>query len=294
MASVPYPVCNAPYDITLSLAGATLTVGWKGNAARFKLRWREDGSDDAWQEQTMNGGGASGGSTYRTTAGAVANPGSFSGPVNASFSITGVIGKMYALRLVNVCPDGSEYPVKKTVLMESACPPIQNFRVVSRDEAKVIVAWDNTGAGHPYYVVPVELDAFGNERDGEGLETTNPTAEFVFLDSRRYALYVNQKCGTIETRMAGPLYLAVCGCGGAPVINVTTTGGGTPPPQDNYEHTQATPAAVWTIAHSLGYFPVVKAVDATGKEMEGVVQYQDNGHLSVSFAKPLAGKAYLS
>ncbi|OWK45752.1 hypothetical protein [Fimbriiglobus ruber] len=70
-----------------------------------------------------------------------------------------------------------------------------------------------------------------------------------------------------------------------------------PPGRDgdlHYTFTQSTAAATWTIAHGLGKFPSVAVVDSSGRWWLGAVQYLDANTLTVSFAAPFAGTAYLN
>lgn len=60
-----------------------------------------------------------------------------------------------------------------------------------------------------------------------------------------------------------------------------------------YIHNQATPAAVWTITHGLGYQPNVTVVDSAGSQVEGDVTYS-GPDVIVSFSAAFAGTAYLS
>jgi hypothetical protein len=59
-------------------------------------------------------------------------------------------------------------------------------------------------------------------------------------------------------------------------------------------HDQATASAIWTINHALGYFPNVTAVDSTGREVVGDVQYTSINTLNILFTAAFAGSAYLS
>ena len=61
-----------------------------------------------------------------------------------------------------------------------------------------------------------------------------------------------------------------------------------------YIHTQANPADVWEISHTLGKFPSVTVVDSGGDECEGDVQYVSNSQIVVQFCAPFGGKAYLN
>lgn len=60
-----------------------------------------------------------------------------------------------------------------------------------------------------------------------------------------------------------------------------------------YNYSQATPSALWTIAHNLGYFPSVVVRDAGGNEVIADIQNLSANVLTISFFAPLAGTARL-
>jgi hypothetical protein len=66
------------------------------------------------------------------------------------------------------------------------------------------------------------------------------------------------------------------------------------PGDSNFEFTQATPSAVWTINHNLNKFPSIAIVDSAGDECEGAVNYASRNQLVVTFSAAFSGKAYLN
>lgn len=64
-------------------------------------------------------------------------------------------------------------------------------------------------------------------------------------------------------------------------------------PATDYTHTQATPAAVWTIAHPLAFNPNITVIDSAGSVVEGDVAYQP-GQVVLTFSGAFSGTAYLS
>jgi hypothetical protein len=62
----------------------------------------------------------------------------------------------------------------------------------------------------------------------------------------------------------------------------------------SYEHTQASAASTWLITHNLGYRPNVAVVDSGESLIEGDVTYLSVNQVSVEFAFPFSGNAYLS
>lgn len=59
-----------------------------------------------------------------------------------------------------------------------------------------------------------------------------------------------------------------------------------------YTHTQAVPAAVWTVAHNLGRYPSVSVVDHLGGLLTPDVRYLDADLVQITHSVPLIGKAY--
>ena len=64
----------------------------------------------------------------------------------------------------------------------------------------------------------------------------------------------------------------------------------------NYVHTQSEsdPLAVWTIAHNLDKNPSVRIEDLEGNDIIAQIDYVDTNTLTIIFAIPIAGTAYLN
>ncbi|WP_279480222.1 hypothetical protein [Aureimonas sp. SK2] len=60
-----------------------------------------------------------------------------------------------------------------------------------------------------------------------------------------------------------------------------------------YDHVQATPTTVWTIAHNLGFRPSVTILSTGGAEMRADVRHLSDDVLTVVFLLPTAGSAHL-
>ena len=74
-------------------------------------------------------------------------------------------------------------------------------------------------------------------------------------------------------------------------INSLPTGGG----GTGYLHDQSTPAAVWNVAHNLGYKPGgIWVEDSAGTDLEAQVAQVDNNNLTITFPGATSGKAYIS
>ena len=61
-----------------------------------------------------------------------------------------------------------------------------------------------------------------------------------------------------------------------------------------YTHDQMTPDTVWSITHSLGFFPNVMSFDSAGTQIIGDVNHIDKNSMTITFSHSNAGKAYLS
>lgn len=61
-----------------------------------------------------------------------------------------------------------------------------------------------------------------------------------------------------------------------------------------YPFAQSIPAAVWTIVHGLDRYPSVTVKDSAGEEVEGDVRYVDANTITITFAAPFSGDAYLN
>jgi len=62
----------------------------------------------------------------------------------------------------------------------------------------------------------------------------------------------------------------------------------------NYVHDQPNPAFTWTINHNLNKKPSVRLEDLTGADIMGEIDYNNNNTVTIKFAVPVAGIAYLN
>lgn len=70
---------------------------------------------------------------------------------------------------------------------------------------------------------------------------------------------------------------------------------GSPVGAVSYEHTQNIPNMNWVIQHGLGYRPAgVKVYDTDDVEMEGLVVFQSENVMILTFDVAVAGTAYIS
>lgn len=60
-----------------------------------------------------------------------------------------------------------------------------------------------------------------------------------------------------------------------------------------YTHTQATPAAVWTINHNLGGKPTAVVLDSANTQCEGTFSYPSNDQMIITFTSAFTGVAYI-
>lgn len=70
--------------------------------------------------------------------------------------------------------------------------------------------------------------------------------------------------------------------------------GATGAPGGAYVHSQGAADTVWQIAHGLGFYPNVTALDATGEEIEGDLDYISANLLTITYSYAISGVAYLS
>lgn len=61
-----------------------------------------------------------------------------------------------------------------------------------------------------------------------------------------------------------------------------------------YTHSQGVAATTWTVVHNLGKFPAVTVVDSAGTTVEGTVDHIDINTLTINFAVPFSGTAYMN
>lgn len=61
-----------------------------------------------------------------------------------------------------------------------------------------------------------------------------------------------------------------------------------------YEHTQVTPNTMWVVQHNLGYRPGGIQAISGGTPIVGVVSYQSDNVMILTFLEPVAGSAFVS
>ncbi len=74
----------------------------------------------------------------------------------------------------------------------------------------------------------------------------------------------------------------------------STVPGPAGPMGTTYPFAQSMPASVWTIVHGLDRYPSVTVIDSAGEEIDGDVRYVDANTITVTFAAPFSGDAYLN
>lgn len=62
----------------------------------------------------------------------------------------------------------------------------------------------------------------------------------------------------------------------------------------SYRHIQSTVSDTWQITHNLGWYPNITVVDSAGSVVEGEIDYTSENSLTLLFASPFSGTAYLS
>lgn len=77
-----------------------------------------------------------------------------------------------------------------------------------------------------------------------------------------------------------------------PLLVVDPTGNTVNP--TSYVHSQQMPSATWVINHNLGFVPAVTVTDTQGSVGTGDISVVDMNTVTVAFAYPFAGTAYLS
>lgn len=99
---------------------------------------------------------------------------------------------------------------------------------------------------------------------------------------------------TITVKVPGPSRVTMAPPAGPRVLVVPVAG-----PQgsagSSYTHTQAAPASVWTITHSLGKYPMPTILldDDPSQPVWTDIEYTDANTLVLTFPSPVTGHAYL-
>jgi hypothetical protein len=61
-----------------------------------------------------------------------------------------------------------------------------------------------------------------------------------------------------------------------------------------YEHVQDTPSNTWVIEHNMSKYPSVSVVLDDGTEVFGLKVYDSENQITLSFSRPITGKAFLN
>jgi hypothetical protein len=95
-----------------------------------------------------------------------------------------------------------------------------------------------------------------------------------------------------ESTQLLPLEVGIVGPQGATGATGAQGEPGTPGTADEYEHVQAVPSALWTIAHNLARRPAgITVYDSSGTEIFGSVLYLDDNTVRVAFSAAFSGRA---
>ena len=78
------------------------------------------------------------------------------------------------------------------------------------------------------------------------------------------------------------------------VVTATTAGPQGPAGSGAYVHTQASPAATWTINHNLGVRPSVELLDSGSQEIDGAIAHPTINQTVVTLNPATAGLARLT
>lgn len=73
-----------------------------------------------------------------------------------------------------------------------------------------------------------------------------------------------------------------------------SAGGGGGGSAYTYVHTQVNANTSWAITHNMGKYPAVAIIDSGGDYMLADVSYTNENQLTVNFAAPVSGIAYLN
>lgn len=61
-----------------------------------------------------------------------------------------------------------------------------------------------------------------------------------------------------------------------------------------YNFEQSSNVTTWNITHNLGFYPNVSIIDYGSNNIEADIVYPDGNHVTINFAQPTSGYAYLS
>lgn len=62
----------------------------------------------------------------------------------------------------------------------------------------------------------------------------------------------------------------------------------------SFRFIQASNSSLWIINHNLGFKPSVTVIDLDGDVVNGDITYNTNNQLTLTFAEPIKGEAYLN
>lgn len=63
---------------------------------------------------------------------------------------------------------------------------------------------------------------------------------------------------------------------------------------DSFVFEQLVPSAIWEIEHNMNKFPSISIVQDDGTEVYGLKIYNSSNKITLSFSKPITGKAFLN
>jgi hypothetical protein len=118
----------------------------------------------------------------------------------------------------------------------------------------------------------------------------------VLLENAEIAVSVADLMVEVTVPESSPVAVTVADI----VVEVVTSGPPGPPGTGGagtvaYRHVQASAATVWTISHTLPFWPSVVVVDSTGRQViPGETRYMSASSVQLTFSAALGGEAYLT
>lgn len=144
--------------------------------------------------------------------------------------------------------------------------------------------------------VKQNLSYVASPTQGEVQITEGTDAVIPLVNNTNAGLASPQDKAKIESSFDNTIVSSVLTKGDTYTIELNQQDGGVVPIEftQSHRHIQSSNSNEWIITHNLGYRPSVTIIDLDGNVVNGDITYNTNNQLTLTFAQPIKGEAYLN
>lgn len=163
---------------------------------------------------------------------------------------------------------------------------IQSSILVASEDASI------TGHSNSAHLIPERIDLSGIDLSGSGGVVPDVIIDNIYNSNKIQewnAAYQKIVLGFDVTQNFDVITITLNFLDGSSLSDSFTISG-----DKAYVYTQSTPSSSWVVTHNLSKFASVTIVDTSNNVVDAEVVYDSNNQVTINFAVPFAGKAYIN